>query len=69
MRLLPLLALTLAFAGTLSAHSFEPATAVTIAGDKFLINGKPTYEGLTWRDQSIEGRLFNARLVQATFDD
>ena len=44
-------------------------TAVSIAGDKFLINGRPTYEGRTWRGQRLEGLLMNARMVQATFDD
>jgi len=50
---------------TLSAQS----TAVSIEGEKFLINGSPTYEGRTWRDHHIEGLLMNARFVQATFDD
>lgn len=45
------------------------ATVVSIEGDKFLINGRPTYEGREWRGTSIEGLLMNARLVQATFDD
>src|SRR5512147_2246323 len=44
-------------------------TSVTIDGDRFLINGRPTYEGREWRGHSIEGLLLNARLVQATFDD
>jgi hypothetical protein len=44
-------------------------TAVTIGGAKFLINGRPTYEGRTWNGHSIEGLLFNSRMVQATFDD
>jgi len=44
-------------------------TAVSIKGEKFLINGQPTHAGKTFNNQSIEGLLFNARLVQATFDD
>ncbi|MFO0910447.1 MAG: hypothetical protein U0794_19235 [Isosphaeraceae bacterium] len=44
-------------------------TTVEIRGDAFLINGRPTYEGKSWQGRSIEGLLFNARFVQATFDD
>jgi hypothetical protein len=45
------------------------ATAVTIDGPAFIVNGKPTYSGRTWRGRKIEGLLLNARMVQATFDD
>jgi hypothetical protein len=34
-----------------------------------LINGKPTYEGRTWRGHKIEGLLLNSRMVQGIFDD
>jgi hypothetical protein len=44
-------------------------THVTIEGDKFFINGKPTYPGRIWQSYAIEGLLFNTRMVQATFDD
>lgn len=44
-------------------------TAITIQGEKFLINGEPTYKGRTWKGCSIEGLLMNTRMVQATFDD
>ncbi len=44
-------------------------TEVTIAGEKFLINGQPTYAGRSWDGVSIEGRLMNSRMVQGTFDD
>ena len=44
-------------------------TAVTIDGDRFLINGRPTYPGRTWRGQRIEGLLMNSRMVQGIFDD
>jgi len=46
-----------------------PRTAVTISGEKFLINGQPTYAGRTWSGVSIEGMLMNSRMVQGTFDD
>jgi hypothetical protein len=47
----------------------ERRTQVEIRGEDFWIDGEPTYRGRAWRDQRIEGLLFNARMVQATFDD
>src|SRR5688572_19702752 len=47
----------------------ERKTAVTIRESEFLINGQPTYKDRKWNGQSIEGLLFNSRMVQATFDD
>jgi len=44
-------------------------TAVAIKGDSFLINGRPTYEGRSWKGHNIEGLLFNSRMVQGIFDD
>jgi len=44
-------------------------TAVQIEGERFFINGQPTYAGRTWRGQRIEGLLFNSRMVQGIFDD
>ena len=44
-------------------------TELSIDGDRFLINGRPTYEGRTWREMKIEGLLMNSRMVQGTFDD
>lgn len=49
--------------------SVGPKTIVTIQGQKFLINGEPTYAGREWRGNKIEGLLMNARLVQGVFDD
>src|SRR4051812_27239194 len=45
------------------------ATEVSIHGDQFWIDGKPTYQGRTWAGQRIEGLLFNSRMVQGIFDD
>jgi len=45
------------------------ATAVSIEGDRFLINGRPTLAGLTWRGYTLEGLLPNSRMVQGVFDD
>ncbi|MDX1969446.1 MAG: hypothetical protein SFV23_19875 [Planctomycetaceae bacterium] len=44
-------------------------TSVRIVGDKFHINGEPTYRGRIWNGKSLEGLLLNSRMVQATFDD
>jgi hypothetical protein len=45
------------------------STAVTTDAARFLINGRPTYQGRTWEGHSIAGLLLNSRMVQATFDD
>jgi hypothetical protein len=49
----------------------QPArkTNVSIVNDAFHINGRPTYEGRTWKGKKIEGLLLNSRVVQATFND
>jgi len=44
-------------------------TEISIDGTKFLVNGAPTYEGVSCRGRSIEGLLFNSRMIQAIFDD
>ena len=56
----------------ISADAAQPParkTTISIDGAKFLINGRPTYPGREWNGHSIEGLLFNIRMVQATFDD
>jgi hypothetical protein len=45
------------------------ATAISIAGDAFHINGQPTLKGRTWRGYRVEGLLPNSRMVQGVFDD
>jgi len=52
-----------------SHAQIKRSTRVAIEGERFLINGRPTYEGRTWRGHRIEGLLMNARLVQGAFDD
>lgn len=47
----------------------ERKTEVSIQGDAFHINGRPTYEGRTWNGRKIEGLLLNSRMVQGIFDD
>ncbi|WP_234734656.1 hypothetical protein [Tellurirhabdus bombi] len=44
-------------------------TTVSIVGDQFYINGKPTFKGRTWNGHKIEGLLPNARMVQGIFED
>lgn len=45
------------------------ATEVSIRGDAFYIDGRPTYAGRTWQGKRIEGLLLNSRMVQGIFDD
>lgn len=57
----------------LAVHASQAAeprlTKVTIEGERFFINGQPTYAGREWEGKRIEGLLFNSRMVQAIFDD
>ena len=62
--LLPLLLASLSL-----LHAAAPKTTLSISGEDFHINGKPTYEGRTSNGHRIEGLLMNSRMVQATFDD
>ena len=62
----------LGFFTAVAAHgqaAAERKTTVSIQGDQFWINGKPTYAGRTWQGHRIEGLLFNSRMVQGIFDD
>ncbi len=49
--------------------TFAQKTIVSIQGNQFYVNGKPTYAGRVWEGNKIEGLLMNARLVQGIFDD
>ena len=44
-------------------------TTVSIEGDRFFLNGKPTYPGRQYQGMRIEGLLMNTRMVQGVFDD
>ncbi|MFP4054982.1 MAG: hypothetical protein ACLFV7_14070 [Phycisphaerae bacterium] len=44
-------------------------TVVHIEGDRFFINGQPTYPGRSYQGNRVEGLLMNARLIQGVFDD
>ena len=64
----PGLAASVALAAGAAAPA-GPGTTVSIRGEDFLIDGRPTYEGRTWNGHRIEGLLMNNRVVQGTFDD
>jgi hypothetical protein len=44
-------------------------TEVSIRGEDFYINGKPTYAGRAWQGHKVEGLLLNSRMVQGIYDD
>lgn len=44
-------------------------TVVSISGNSFHLNGKPTYAGRTYNRMKVEGLLMNSRMVQGVFDD
>lgn len=52
-----------------SAAAATQATEIAIDGNRFLINGAPTYKGRVWRGHKIEGLLMNTRMVNGIFDD
>jgi hypothetical protein len=52
-----------------TASARQNKTTVRIDGNRFVVNGRPTYEGRTWRGMRIEGLLMNSRMVQGIFDD
>jgi hypothetical protein len=52
-----------------SLFSQKRQTSVTIQGEQFFINGKPTYEKRYWKGNKIEGLLLNSRMVQGIYDD
>ncbi len=45
------------------------SAVLEIDGGKFLLNGRPTYEGRLFEGKPVEGLLFNSRMIQAVFDD
>jgi len=61
--------LALTAAASAATATAAPKTEVSIRGDQFYINSKPTYRGRTFKGMKIEGLLMNVRAVQATFDD
>ena len=44
-------------------------THVEVRGESWFVNGEITSKGKQWKGASIEGTLFNSRMVNAVFDD
>jgi hypothetical protein len=44
-------------------------TIVSIEGREFVVNGRPTYAGRSYDGMTVQGLLFNSRMVQGIFDD
>jgi hypothetical protein len=61
-------ALICIFGGLIRAAT-PPQTTLSIVGEDFHMNGKPTYAGRVWNGHRVEGLLMNSRMVQATYDD
>jgi len=55
--------LVIALVGPVWADAPRGRTAVSIRGEQFFINGRPTYAGRTWNGARIEGLLLNSRMV------
>jgi hypothetical protein len=51
------------------AASAVRQTTVEIDGGRFLINGRPAYEGRAYKGMKVEGLLMNSRMIQGIFDD
>ena len=52
-----------------SPSPIKRKTTISITGEKFLINGVPTFKGHSWKGYRLEGLLPNSRMVQGIFDD
>ena len=44
-------------------------TKIEIDGENWLINGRPTHQGRSFRGTSVEGLLMNSRMANGLFDD
>ncbi|NDH64579.1 MAG: hypothetical protein EBY18_23700, partial [Alphaproteobacteria bacterium] len=44
-------------------------TVVSIQDGGFVLNGRPTYAGRSWKGHRVEGLLFNSRMANAIADD
>jgi hypothetical protein len=54
---------------TMAAPKAYWKTRISIRGDAFEINGKPTCPGRNYQDKKIEGLLFTSRMANAIIDD
>jgi hypothetical protein len=59
----------LALAAASALRAANRRTTVSIRGEQFFLNGRPTYPGRSFRGMRIEGLLLNSRMVQGIFDD
>jgi hypothetical protein len=50
-------------------NSVATKTVVSIEGRQFVVNGRPTYERRLYNGMTVQGLLFNSRMVQGIFDD
>lgn len=44
-------------------------TNLSVSGEQFLVNGKPTYSEIPGSNMQAHGLLFNQRMIQGIFDD
>lgn len=63
------LSVALLLALTIFAKTEVTTVTVTIEGERFLIDGKPTYSDVLNVNPKALGMLLNSRMVQALFDD
>lgn len=61
--------LLLTAVGAITTMVNAQKTEVSIKGESFYINGRPTYEGRYWNEKKVEGLLMNSRMVQGVFDN
>jgi hypothetical protein len=59
----------LAALGAREASAAEGSTTVSIAGNAFQIDGKPTYPGRFYKGSKVEGQLFTSRMVNCIIND
>jgi len=52
-----------------SAAAAGRATSVSIEGNAFYINGKPSYPGRSYKGSKVEGQLLTSRMVNCIIDD
>jgi hypothetical protein len=55
--------------GNVSAAQAARSTAVSIEGNAFHINGRPTYPGRVYKGSKVEGQLFTSRMVNCIAND
>lgn len=55
-------------AGSSASRGLQKTT-ISIQGDAFYVNGKPTYPGRTYEGRKVEGLLFTSRMANAIIDD